>query len=161
MEGDMDAIDSGILRLLQKNARLSLSEISLKVNLSVPTVSERIKKIESSGLVEQYTAILNPGMMKKDLTAMMFVSLDRPQFSSKFLAFVELQDEVLECHYIAGDFDYLLKIMTENTSSLEKLLTKIKSVPGIQKTKTTVVLCTVKSKHSIVPDDNNLNEKRS
>jgi len=149
----MDNIDKQILRLLQQNARLSLSEISSKVSLSVPAVSDRIKKIEASGLIEQFTAILNPKMLKKELTALMFVSLERPQYADKFLSFVEQRNEILECHYIAGDFDYVLKIITENTGSLEKLLTRIKSVPGIQKTRTIVVLCTVKNRHSVTPVD--------
>ncbi|MDR3553083.1 MAG: Lrp/AsnC family transcriptional regulator [Clostridia bacterium] len=154
----MDSIDTHIIRLLQQNARQSVSEISSKVGLSVPAVSERIKKVEASGAIEQYTAIIAPAALGKGLTALMFVSLERPQFTEKFLSFVNLQEDILECHYIAGDFDYLLKIVTEGTATLEKLLTRIKSVPGIQKTRTMVVLCTVKNKHSVSPAENSESE---
>ena len=149
----MDKIDFTILKLLQKNARTTASEISKEVKLSIPALSERLKKLEVSGIIEQYTAIINPRMLKKDLTAMMFISLERPKFSEKFIEFVEGENEILECHYLAGDFDYILKIITENTLTLESLLNRIKSVQGIQKTRTIVVLSTVKNLYSIIPGD--------
>lgn len=149
----MDDIDVGILKLLQKNARISNSEISNEVKLSLPAVSERLKKLESSGIIQQYTAIINPRRLKKDLTAMMFISLDRPKFTEKFLDFIQQENEVLECHYLAGDFDYVLKIVTENTFTLENILNRIKSVQGVQKTRTIVVLSTVKNNYSIIPGD--------
>lgn len=157
----MDFIDSEILKLLQKNARISASDISAEVSLSLPAVSDRLRKLETSGIIEQYTTIINPSVLKKDLTAMMFVSLERPQFSDKFVSFINTMDEILECHYLAGDFDYMLKIITDNTSTLGELLTKVKSVPGIQKTRTIVVLRTMKNKHSITPSENIKYEKRS
>lgn len=148
----MDNIDVKIIKLLQKNARISASEIGGEIKLSVPAVSERLKKLESSGIVEQYTAIINPRSLKKDLTAIMFVSLERPKFNDKFVEFVQAEDEILECHYLAGDFDYALKILTESTVTLEALLNRIKSVPGIQKTRTIVVLSTMKNKFSVTPE---------
>ena len=75
------------------------------------------------------------------------------QFRLNFVAFVNAKDEILECHYLAGDFDYLIKIVTESTETLEYLLRSIKSVPGVQKTQTIVTLCTVKNVHSVLPLD--------
>jgi Lrp/AsnC family leucine-responsive transcriptional regulator len=147
----MDKIDCHILTLLQQNARLSVSDISSIIHMSVPAIRERIKKIEASGIILQYTAILNPSVMKKELSALMFISLEKPQFTDKFCENINKMDEILECNYIAGDYDYLLKILTENTNSLEHLLTKIKSIPGVQKTCTYVVLCNVKNKFSFSP----------
>jgi Lrp/AsnC family transcriptional regulator, leucine-responsive regulatory protein len=149
----MDKIDITILKLLQKNDRTTASEISKEVKLSIPALSERLKKLEASGIIEQYTTILNPRKLKKDLTAMMFISLERPKFTEKFIESVQGEDEILECHYLAGDFDYILKIITENTYTLESLLNRIKSVQGVQKTRTIVVLSTVKNKFSIIPGD--------
>lgn len=146
----MDKIDTTILKLLQKNARITASEISKDVKLSIPALSERLKKLEASGVIQQYTTILNPRKLKKDLTAMMFISLERPKYTEKFMEFVQGENEILECHYLAGDFDYILKIITENTFTLESLLNKIKSVQGVQKTRTIVVLSTVKNMYSIV-----------
>lgn len=145
----MDSIDMKILSLLQKNARMTASEISGIVNLSVPACSERLKKLESSGVIKQYTAIIDNGFLKKTLTAIMFISLERPKFTDKFLEAINVENDILECHYLTGDFDYLLKIVTENTDSLERLLNRIKSVQGVQKTRTIVVLSTVKNNYSV------------
>jgi Lrp/AsnC family transcriptional regulator, leucine-responsive regulatory protein len=149
----MDTIDSKILKLLQINARISASEISNQINLSVSAVSERLKKLESSGIIIQYTTIINPRQLNKELTALMFISLERPKYANHFLEYVESENEILECHYLAGEFDYSLKIVTKGTFTLEALLNRIKSVPGVQKTRTNVVLSTTKNKYSIVPDN--------
>ena len=149
----MDSIDRQIIRLLQKNARSSISEISAQVNLSIPATSDRIKKIESAGIITQYTAIVNPSAVNRKLTALMFISLEKPRFSDQFVSLVNTQDEILECHYLTGDFDYLMKIVTESTETLEALLRRVKSIPGVQKTQTIVTLCTVKNMHSVVPGD--------
>jgi Lrp/AsnC family leucine-responsive transcriptional regulator len=148
---NMDAIDVKIIKLLQKNARVTASEISSEINLSVPAVSERLKKLEASGIIQQYTAIINPRMIKKELTAIMFVTIERPKYSEKFVEIIESIDEVIECHYLAGDYDYSLKIITENTFSLEDLLNRVKSVQGVQRTRTIVVLSTVKNNYSVTP----------
>ena len=147
----MDAIDVKIIKLLQKNARVTASEISSEINLSVPAVSERLKKLEASGIIQQYTAIINPRMVKKELTAIMFVTLERPKYSEKFVEVINDIDEIIECHYLAGDYDYAVKILTENTFSLEELLTKIKAVQGIHRTRTIVVLSTIKNNYSVSP----------
>lgn len=148
----MDSLDLKILSLLRENARVTVSEIAGKINLSVPAVSDRLKKLEASGVIEKYATIVNPAFFRKELTAIMFISLERPKFTEQFMAFVQQEDEILECHYLAGSFDYAIKIITHNTATLEKLLNRIKSVPGVQKTQTVVVLSTVKNNHSIVPD---------
>jgi Lrp/AsnC family leucine-responsive transcriptional regulator len=149
----MDGIDAKIIRLLQKNARITASDIGAQINLSVPAVSDRLKKLESTGVIERYTAIVNPASLGKNLAAIMFVSLERPKFNDKFAEFVSGEEEILECHYLAGDFDYSLKIVTEGTATLEALLNRIKSVPGIQKTRTLVVLSTIKNRYSVSPAD--------
>lgn len=149
----MDSIDTKILRLLQANARVTASEIAGEVNLSIPAVSERLKKLETSGIIKQYTAIINPERLDKTLMAMIFITLERPKYSDIFVEFVKEKNDILECHYLAGDYDYVLKIMTENTSTLQELLNHIKSVQGVQKTRTIVVLSSAKNNYSIIPDD--------
>jgi Lrp/AsnC family leucine-responsive transcriptional regulator len=147
----MDEIDIKILRILINRGRETLSEISNQVNLSIPAVSERIKKLESSEVIDRYTVILNPKKFKKELTAIMLISIERARPVKDFLNIVRNSPDVVECHYIAGDYDYLLKIVTENTATLEMLLNNIKAVRGVQKTKTVVVLSTVKDNPSISP----------
>ncbi len=147
----MDNNDIKILKLLQKNARITASEIGSEINLSVSAVSERLKKLESSGIIKQYTTIINPKYLKKELSAFIFISLERPKFTDRFTEYVNGEEDILECHYLAGDFDYVLKIVTESTFALEKLLNRIKSVQGVQKTRTVVVLSTTKNEYSVTP----------
>lgn len=147
----MDITDIKILELLQSNSRISISEISKKVNMSLSAVSERLKKLESCDVIKQYTVILNPAFLGKDLSVIMNINLERPENTEDFLTFVSNEDEILECHYITGEFDYALKIITKNTFSLEKIMNKIKSIPGIKKTQTNVVLSSVKNNYSVSP----------
>ena len=149
----MDHIDIKIIKLLQENARITASEIAGKISLSVPAVSERLKKLEASGVIRQYTTILDPKYFDKSLSAIVFITLERPKFSDIFAEFVKKQNDILECHYLAGDFDYALKIVTENTVTLQELLDHIKSVQGVQKTRTVVILSTAKNNYSIIPEE--------
>ena len=148
----MDNIDIKILKLLQDNARVTASEIAGRINLSVPAVSDRLKKLDASGIIQKYTAIISPKKMNKSLTVIMFVSLENPKFADKFIEIIQKEDEIIECHYLAGDFDYALKIITTNTETLEMIFNRIKLVAGVQKTKTTVTLSTIKNNYSVVPN---------
>ncbi|WP_069998075.1 Lrp/AsnC family transcriptional regulator [Cellulosilyticum sp. I15G10I2] len=147
----MDDIDLAILRALQENGRVSISDIGSKINLSVSAVGERIKKLEKSGVINHYTAIINGKYFNKELTALMFISLESPKFIDSFLKFVNEENDILECHYIAGNYDYMIKIVTNNPETLEKILNKVKGVTGIIKTYTNVVLKTTKNNYSIYP----------
>ena len=146
----MDNIDISILKMLQENARMSASDISKKVNLSVSSVADRIRKLESSNVIQQYSAILDPVFFEKELTAFMLISLQRPQVSKKFLDFIDLEKEILSCFYIAGEFDYIIKIVTKNTRTLGEVLNRIKSVDGVIKTNTMVILDTEKDHQSFM-----------
>lgn len=146
----MDETDIKIIRLLQKNSRISASDISKKVNLSVSAVSDRLRKLETSGVIEQYTAILNTELLEKDLSAYMLISLASPKESETFLEFVASENEIIGCFYIAGEFDYMIKIFTKNTTTLTTVLNKIKNVSGVIKTNTMVVLNNEKNNHSFI-----------
>lgn len=145
----MDNIDKKILNLLKGNARISASEISNRVNLSIPAVSDRLKRLDASGIIEKYTIIINNKKLNRNLMVIMFVTLESPKYADNFVDAIQQQEDILECHYLAGDYDYALKIVTENTETLEKILNKIKGMAGIQKTKTTVILSSIKNDHSI------------
>lgn len=147
----MDDIDRKILQRLQANARITLSDLSEEIALSLPAISERIKKLEASGVIRQYTAILDPKKLNKDLMALMFLRFDSPMNGDHFAECVRGESEIKECYYITGDFDYALKIITENTQTLETLLTRIKNAPGVVKTKTIVILSTITDSPSILP----------
>ena len=148
----MDAIDVKILEILEKNARISVSEISGQVSLSLSAVSERLKKLEASKVIKEYATILDSDVLGKDLSVIMNISLVNPHVTSKFMDIVDKEREILECHYITGEYDYALKITTESTKALEIIMNKIKSIEGINKTQTNVILSTIKNLYSVSPD---------
>lgn len=149
----MDEIDVKILKCLRNNARENASVISDKVNMSVSAVIERIRKLENSGLIEKHTTIINSAKAGKDVNAFLSVSLEHPKYIERFHAMMKENREILECHYITGDFDFMLRVVTDNTQSLEHLLNQVKSIPGVQNTRTILILSTVKEEHSVDPDE--------
>ena len=148
----MDELDYQILKFLKDNSRMRVSAISQKINLSVTAVIDRIKKLENAGIIKQYTVVIDPEKIGKDITAFISVSLEHPKFNNEFVEMMAQNSEVLECHYITGDYDFLLKVITGGSGSLEKVLTYIKSVHGVALTRTLVVLSTVKNEISVLPE---------
>ncbi len=146
-----DIIDAKILEALQENARISISGLSKKINLSLSAISERLKKLENSGIIDQYTAILNAKAMRRSLQAIMMIGVDGSGDMKELVKLVESSDEILECHLIAGTCDYMLKISTENTDTLAALVVKIKSIKGVKSTETNVFLNTIKNNYSVPP----------
>lgn len=146
----MDITDVKILELLQENSRISISEISKKVNMSLSAVSERLKKLESTDIVERYTVILNPQYLGKELSVLMNLCLEHKGVEG-FTEFVKNEPEILECHYITGEYDISLKIVTKNTATLEKLMNRIKTYPGIRRSQTNVILSSMKNHCSVSP----------
>ncbi len=149
----MDEIDVKILKCLRGNARENASVISEKVNMSVSAVIERIRKLEHSGIIQYHTTIIDSAKAGKDVTAFISVSLENPKYLERFNALILQNREILECHYITGDFDFMLKVATDNTQSLEHLLNTVKSIAGVQSTRTIVILSSGKNKHSVDPDE--------
>lgn len=147
----MDAIDVKILECLQENSRVNASLIGEQINMSVSAVIERIKKLEASGIIKQYTAILNSKLLGKDTTAFISVRLEHPKYNENFMESVKTQPEIIECYYLTGDFDYILKVITASTETLARVLNEIKSIKGVSLTKTVVVLSTVKNGVSCTP----------
>ena len=144
----MDAVDIRIIECLKANSRENASVIGNKVNMSVSAVIERIKKLESSGIIKQYTAVLNKEMLGMDLTAFVFVNLEHPKFCGTFSEFVCKHPQIVECHSITGEHTYILKACVENAKGLEKLLTEVSSVSGVVSTETQIVLSTEKEVYS-------------
>ena len=149
----MEEIDVKILRRLKNNARENASVISEKVSMSVSAVIERIRKLENSGMIQKHTTIINQAKAGKDVTSFISVSLEHPKHIEDFANFVKDNKEILECHYITGDFDFMLKVVTNSTQTLERVLNQIKSVAGVKMTKTIVILSTVKNEYSVDPEE--------
>ena len=147
----MDRIDSEILQLLQRNARVSLSEISVHVNLSVSAVSERLKKLEQSELVLRYTTILNPEAFGKTLEVFVLLQLDSSFDFNAMESFVSEEPDILEYHRFAGGSDALIKIVTEGTASLDQVLERLRALPGIQRQVVYIVTASPKDEPSVQP----------
>lgn len=143
----MDAIDRAILERLTANGRISWTELGNTVGLTSPAVAERIHKLERAGIIQGYTALLSAEALGQDLTAFVGITVDQPELCAPFLEAVQTMDEVLECHHVAGDDSYLLKVRTGGTRGLEALITeRLKRLPGVSRTRTTIVLSTAKER---------------
>jgi len=148
----MDSIDYKILSCLKENSRENATNISAKINLSTSAVIERIKKLENAGIIQQYTTIINQSALGRDLTAFIYVRVEHPTFNEGFLKLIDENPSVAECHYIAGDFDFILKVVTKTGKTLEECLNFVKSIEGVSLTRTSVVLSTNKCEVCLLPD---------
>lgn len=144
MAQGLDEIDIKILNHLQKDGRSQRNKLAEIVHLSVPSVSERMRKLEEKNLIKSYTALLDAKKFKFDITAFVFVEVDGSDNYPPFIENTMAEPEILECHSITGDGSHILKIRTENTASFEKLLSKIQSWDGVSKSRSNVVLSSFK-----------------
>jgi len=140
----IDDIDSKILEILQRKGRTRRNDLAEAVGLSLPSISERLRKLEESQIITGYHATVDPKKLGRDITAFIFVTVDSSRHYAQFLEHAATMDEILECHAITGDATHLLKVRTTNTSSLEKLLAKIQAWMGVSSTATNLVLSTSK-----------------
>lgn len=141
----MDSYDSKILQLLSQNARMKWADLAASIGLSAPAAAERVSRLMDQGVIKHFSTIVDPESVGCDLAAFVAVSLERPEHREKFLGLIEKLPEVQECHHIAGDDDYLLKVRCRNTKDLDRVVShEIKSLPGIIRTKTTIVMDTIK-----------------
>ncbi len=141
----MDSTDAMILALLRRNARMSASAIARQVNLSVPAVLERMKKLHEGGVIGGYTVRVNRPKTGLRLLAFVSVRLAGSDSIAAFRDQVTAYPCVLECHHIAGEYDYLLKVAVEDTAALETFLSEqLKRISGVAGTNTQIVLATLK-----------------
>lgn len=140
----LDDIDLTILDILQKNGRTRRNDLAQAVDLSIPSISDRLRKLEENGIIIGYYAAVDPKKVGKDITAFITVNVDSSKHYIGFIDHAKTTDEILEIHSVTGSGTHLLKIRTENTSSLEKLLSKIQAWGGVLNTTTSIVLSSLK-----------------
>ena len=141
----MDEIDCKILAALKENGRATSSEISKKVSLSIPAVAERIRKLEQSGIIQQYTVRLDQKAQGYSLMAFILVNLDCSEHTDQFRAQIVRERNVLECHHIAGPNDYLLKVLVADTDELEHFISHVlKKMKGVVSSNTFIRMSTLK-----------------
>ena len=149
----MDKMDFAILKSLRENARNTASMIGKDIHLSVSAVLERIRKMESSGLIKQYTIVVDQEKLGNSMTALMEVSLEHPKYYESFTAAIRNNENIVSCHYVTGDYDFLLTINCKSAEHLEYVHRLVKGQEGITSKKTHVVLKTAKNNYCSIPEE--------
>ena len=148
----LDRIDQKILRQLQGNARMTNVDLARSVNLSPTPCLERVKRLEADGYILDYVTLLNPQKLGAGVVSFIQVQLDRtnPDVFDRFKEQVTLCPEVMECHMVAGGFDYLLKVRTRNMIEYRDFLGEtLARMSDIKQTHTYVVMEEVKASHAL------------
>jgi DNA-binding Lrp family transcriptional regulator len=147
-----DATDFQILAILQKEGRVSNAELAQRVGLTPAPTLVRVNKLESAGYIRAYVAILDRNLVGLPVTAFVSVILrsHNRDAADAFLREVEQMPEILECHHIAGEEDYLLKVVAANPSDYETfVLEKLTAVAEVLRVKTTIVLSSPKTETAV------------
>lgn len=144
----VDDVDEAILNILQQEGRISNVELAQRVNLSPPAVHSRLKRLEQNGYIRQYVALLDRERIGYDMLCFINVSLQLHQrehvenFKQRMLE----MPQVLECHHLTGEYDYLLKVVVCNRKELEQfVVNQLTPIPGIARIHTSLVLSEIKS----------------
>jgi len=148
----LDRIDLKILRELQVNARLSNTELARRINLSPTPCSERVKILERQGFIDSYQARLNPKLLDLELLVFVEITLQRtsPDVFAEFSEAVRKRPEVLECHLVSGNFDYLIKARVADMKAYRELLGEtLLMLPGVRESRTYIVMEEVKESQSL------------
>ena len=154
----MDKIDIRILELLQKNSRISLKQISRKVKLSSPTVHDRIRSLVKKGIITGFTALVDPKKVDIDITAfiMLYFKTGGSLRDQNVVKLIEGIKDIQECHHLAGDEDLIIKVKTENMTTLEEIILKLSKSGHFSRTKSIIALSTIKESGGL-----NLSQKMS
>jgi len=160
MNQKLDEKDVLLLQNLQKDARISNAELARRVDLSPPGLQKRLRRLEESGVIEQYVTLLDRESVGYDMLCFVQVTLRRhePNAISRFRQVVQDMPEVLECYHVTGEFDYLLKVVLHNRKHLEHFLMEtLTPVPGMDTIRTSLVLSDIKSTTAIEVNENSNN----
>ena len=144
----LDETDLAILELLQSDGRVSNAELARRVGLSAPATHARVKRLETAGVIRQYTALLDREAMGFDMVCFINVSLQLHQYEAieRFKELVQDMPEVQECHHITGEFDYLLKAVFRNHDELQEfVVNKLTPIPGMARINTSLALIEIKA----------------
>lgn len=145
---ELDDIDKAILRILQTDGRISNVELARRIALSPPATHARLRRLEHDGVIREYTAVLDRERVGFDLLCFIHVSLSLHQLAQVegFRAAIRQMPEVLECHFVTGEYDYLLKVAVHNRKDLERFVVdQLTPLPGVARIHTSVVFTEVKA----------------
>jgi Lrp/AsnC family leucine-responsive transcriptional regulator len=146
----MDEIDRALLAALQGDGVIPYAELGVRVGLSASAVNDRLKRLKARGTLRRIVAEAAPAALGRDFLVFLLVELGDLQHEQHFRERMQTRPEVLECHHIAGDYSYLLKLRLAGTGHFERFLAEqVKTIGGIQRTHSVIALSTVKETHAI------------
>lgn len=146
----LDDIDRALLQVLQKDGQTSYAELGSFVGLSASAVNDRLKRLKNKGVLLRITAEVSPAALGREFLVFLLVELGDLKQEAEFLNRMRTRPEVLECHHVAGDYSYLLKLRLTGTGHLERFLSEqVKSVDGIQRTHSIIALSSTKETREI------------
>ena len=141
----LDQIDRDILNILQMEGRSSASHIADEINMSIPAVTDRIKKLQDSGVIMGFTTLLNHRKVGLDVSAFITVISESSSHYSDVVRQANKTPEIVQCFTTTGNGSHVLLAITENSTSLEKLLRIIQNWPGVMRTETQMILSSYKN----------------
>lgn len=148
----IDAIDARILEILQADGRAKRKDIAEDVGLSLPSVSDRMRKLEERGVIAGYHAVLDPKRLQHDITAFVRIVSAGSESYEAFIEAVTAMPEVQELHSVTGEGSHILKVRVRNTTALEGLLGRLQALPGVRGTRTSLVLSTLKETRTLATE---------
>ncbi|MBC7920182.1 MAG: Lrp/AsnC family transcriptional regulator [Ferruginibacter sp.] len=143
----LDQIDRKILEILQSNAKITNAQLSKEIGLSPAPTLERVKKLETAGLIKSYHAQLDTEKIGLGITTFVQVTLvgHKKMFTDLFVEKINKIDEIIECHHITGTGDFLLKVISKDITAYQKLmLERVNEIEEVASTQTMVILSTFK-----------------
>ena len=140
----IDIIDQKIIQLLQVDGRSSASKIAKKIKMSIPAVSERIKKLIDGGVITGFEAKLDFQKIGLDVQAIITIISESSEFYASVIKNTKSCKEIIQCYSTTGNGSHLLFAIVKNSEALEKLLRKIQGWPGVMRTETQIVLSSYK-----------------
>tara|TARA_Y100001968_G_scaffold53793_1_gene44850 strand:- start:179 stop:634 length:456 start_codon:yes stop_codon:yes gene_type:complete len=136
----IDDFDKKILNFLQLDARIAASHIADELKISIPTVTERIKKLTEGGVIKGFHASVDPKMVGLDISAIITIISESSEHYKEVIELAKVTTEVIQCFSTTGKGSHTLIVIAKNSQALEELLRKIQSWPGVSRTETQVIL---------------------
>ncbi len=142
----LDEIDRDLLRILQAEGRISVTELAERVKLSNAATHARVRNLEAQGFISKYVALVNPDTVGYDLMCFIQIGfqMHKPDLLDQFSAAIQRIPEVQECFKITGDFDFMLKALVKDHRALDIFWRQLTSIPGVVRTHTSIVINEIK-----------------
>jgi Lrp/AsnC family leucine-responsive transcriptional regulator len=141
----LTSVDAKVVRRLMEQGRITWAELAAELGVTPPAAADRVRRLEQRGIIKGYAALVDPETVGCHLTAFVSVALEKPRYRKPFLQLIHRMPEVMECHHVAGEDDYLVKVRCRDTRNLDdNVISRLKSLDGVARTRTTIILSTEK-----------------